>query len=135
MKLTDTRNYYTVSSGKVSEIVRQLGLAGIAVVWIFRRDVSGEVRVSRILVTAALLIVLGLVCDLLQYAVATRAWDRFNLRKERELLGRADREERDFPAPDDINDCPKFLFWLKFWLICGGYLAIIVFLVRTVSFT
>ncbi len=146
MKLADTRENYYAMSGKVSEIVRQLALAGIAVIWIFKRDVNGEVRVSRLLLVAGILIVLSLICDLLQYYVATRIWDEFNLRKEKELESGTpppgttppeeyDLEEVDFEAPDDINKWPKRFFWWKFYLTAAGYMVIVIFLVRAIKLT
>lgn len=150
MKLADTRESYYAMSGKVSEIVRQLALAGIAVIWIFKKEVNGEVQVSRLLISAGILIVLGLIGDLLQYYVATRKWDKFNLQKERELETPPitspptspptslpdeayDPEEVDFVAPDNINDWPKTFFWLKVYLTAAGYVFIVVFLIRAIE--
>lgn len=135
MKLADTRKYYNVSSTRVSGIVRQLGLAGVALIWIFRRETGEGVRVSRLLISAGILIALGLVCDLAQYALATRRWDQFNLAKEKELSGNDKRERVDFPAPGGINDTPKFFFWAKCALICAGYLFIIIHMVRVINLT
>jgi sugar/nucleoside kinase (ribokinase family) len=36
MKLSEVRDAYETLSGKASEIARQLSLAGIAVIWIFK---------------------------------------------------------------------------------------------------
>ena len=41
MKLKDAREIYYFYSGKTSDLVRQLGLAGIAVIWLFKYDVQG----------------------------------------------------------------------------------------------
>lgn len=40
MQLKDTRESYQFFSGKASEIVRQLGFAGIAVIWVFKVTVG-----------------------------------------------------------------------------------------------
>ena len=51
MKLKDAREFYYFNSGKTSDLVRQLGLAGIAVVWIFKYDVLGVPKIPAPLLT------------------------------------------------------------------------------------
>lgn len=46
MKLKDAREHYYFYSGKTSDLVRQLGLAGIAVIWLFKSDVQGIPKIS-----------------------------------------------------------------------------------------
>jgi len=46
MKLKDAREIYYFYSGKTSDLVRQLGLAGIAVIWLFKYDAQGIPKIS-----------------------------------------------------------------------------------------
>lgn len=143
MKLADIRETYYDRSRRVSEIVRQLALAGVAVIWLFKVDVGGRPSVPRLLVFAGVVIVLGLACDLLQYAWSTQVWLKFFNEKEAEV--EADRnaspprhydpEERDWPLPPTINRMPLFFFWAKLLLVLFGYLMIVVFLVRHLRYT
>ena len=45
MNLKDAREHYYFHTGKVSDIVRQLGLGAIAIVWLFR---SGDTTAAAI---------------------------------------------------------------------------------------
>lgn len=148
MKLADTRGEYYFYTGKVSDVVRSLGLAGIAVIWIFRKDMGGRESVPFLLVCAGVFIVLGLATDLLHYVVGAYVWDKFNSAKEQELMaekGRLEKkspakaadfdvEEEDFEAPASINKRTKSFFWLKGIFILVGYTLIFFFLLTRLGF-
>ena len=74
MKIQEYRDAFYVFSGKVSDITRQLAFAGIAVIWLFKKDVSGIPKIDEALVLPGLLIVISLSCDLLQYSVGALIW-------------------------------------------------------------
>ena len=76
MNLSDARGHYEYHSGKVSEVCRQLGYAGIAVVWIFKVD--GVNAVPQPLVLPTVMLVAALALDLLQYVYAAIAWGVLN---------------------------------------------------------
>ena len=63
MRYADLRKFRDQLIGPTSAVLRQLGFAGIALVWIFDRV---DFRGSR---SAAFFIVLSLLCDLLQYGL------------------------------------------------------------------
>ena len=128
MKLSDAREFYYVHSGKTSEIVRQLALAGVAVVWLFKYEVIGVPKVPKELLWPLSLIVLCLTFDLLQYTVATMAWGIFHRSKERSGVT----EDADFTAPPKINWPAITLFWLKVSSIFGAYLLLLRYLAETV---
>jgi len=139
LKLEDTRAEYYYFTGKVSDIVRQLGLAGVAIIWVFKTESEGKKTIPEGLVPAGVLILLGLATDLLQYAAGTIIWDRFNIKKENELEEKRtekeahgedyDPEAEDFSAPSSINDLTKTLFWVKFLLMFLAYLYLIFYLI------
>jgi hypothetical protein len=138
LKLQDTRAEYYYFTGKVSDIVRQLGLAGVAIIWVFKTDSAGRQTIPEGLLPAGILILLGLATDLLQYAAGTIIWDRFNTTKEDELENKLaekkargedyDPEAEDFTAPSSINDLTKTLFWVKFILMLLAYIYLIFYL-------
>jgi len=75
MKLDDYRETFYSYTGKASDISRQLAFAGIAIIWIFKKDLPGAgLTVPRELIVPGLLIVLALGFDLLQYCLGTVIW-------------------------------------------------------------
>ena len=88
MRLADTRKAFTDRSAKLSDIVRQAGFAGIAVVWLFSERTPGAERIPRDLLLPALLMVVGLGLDLLQYAYASAAWGTFSRSTEKKLIAK-----------------------------------------------
>lgn len=131
MKLNDVREIFYFNTGKVSDIVRQIGLAGLAVIWVFRTQAQGGGQViPKQLFLAGTIILLALSVDLFQYALATFIWDRFNTRKEQELRNKPDPEEEDFEAPEHINLWPDRLFWTKFVLMVAAYVVLISYLAK-----
>lgn len=85
MKLKDTRESYQFFSGKASEIVRQLGFAGIAVIWVFKVTAGERQIVPTELLPAGILLVSGLTLDLLHYVTGTLIWGVYNRNKEKQL--------------------------------------------------
>lgn len=94
MKLKDARDNYYFYTGKASELVRQLGLAGIAVIWLFKKEVAGVPKIPEELLLPLVLIVLGLALDLLQYVSASIIWGVFQRWKEK----RVEEDERRWSA-------------------------------------
>lgn len=125
MKLKDARENYYYYSQKTSEIVRQLGFAGIALVWVFKNDVEGRQTVPSELLPAALLIVIGLGVDLLQYVAGSLIWGIYNGLKERAET----KEGTEFLAPRPINWPTLVLFWVKTIMMIFAYIYILRFLV------
>lgn len=128
MKLKDARDNYYFYSGKTSDLVRQLALAGIAVIWIFKFDVQGIPKIPEALSWPLTLIVLGLAFDLLQYAVATAIWGVFQRNKE---LSGTD-EETAFLAPRQFNWPAITFFTLKTLSVIVAYVCLLRYLARTI---
>ena len=126
MKREDTRAAYYEFSGKLSDIVRQLSFAGIAIIWVFKVDQKTGTSVPRELVLPALLLVASLASDALQYAYQTAAWGLFNRRLELRRVS----EEDNFSAPPAINVPANILFWLKVVLLAAAYALLLMFLGR-----
>jgi hypothetical protein len=126
MKLENVREAYETLSSKASEIVRQLSLAGIALVWLFKSGTPEAPVIEKQLVRAALLIILALFCDLLQYLVGTAVWAIYFRHKE----DRGTAETDDFTASPYLNWPTWGLFCLKSAMMLLAYvLYIIPFLV------
>jgi hypothetical protein len=74
MKIEDYRQTFYTYSGKLSDITRQLAFAGIAVIWLFKKDVSGTPAIPEQLLLPGLLILVSLFCDLVQYIAGSLFW-------------------------------------------------------------
>lgn len=152
MKIQDFRENYYYFSGEASKIVRNLGFAGIAVIWIFRNKSADEISIPYDLIPIGLLILNGLILDFLQYVYAAAAWGIFCRMKERqqkneekiekEKIGLGGDEEwnslfwrflkenngsGDFEAPKQINWPTLTFFWLKIILMAIAYALLIIF--------
>jgi hypothetical protein len=133
MKLQDYRETYYEFTGKVSDISRQLAFAGIAVIWIFKKDAPGTgLTVPGELLLPDIFIVLALSFDLLQYCIGTVTWFFFYRIKEMREVS----EEAELGRHSEWLDVPiNTVFWFKVICLGAAYVLILRFLLRTLSFT
>lgn len=128
MKLQDAREHYYVNSGKASDLVRQLGFAEIAVIWLFKIEDNGATRIPDALFAPLCLVVVALAADFLQYALASAIWGCYQRSKERVILS----EDTEFRAPSCINWPALFFFWSKIVCIVVAYFYLFRFLAATI---
>ena len=122
MKLEDTRSAYETLSGKASDIVRQLSLAGIAVIWLFKSGTEGAPVLDKPLVRAALFIFLALLLDLLQYLLGSAIWFLYFRHMEK---GGA-KLDTEVEAPESLNWPTWFLFAAKAAMMLVAYICYII---------
>jgi hypothetical protein len=122
--LKDAIDNFRTLSGKASDLCRQLALAGLAIVWIFREAQTGKIGPE--LVRSAALFVAALGCDLLHYSVASLIWFVFYRRQEK----RGKEPESEVEAPAAINWPANTLFVGKIGLLIAGYVMLGVYLWR-----
>lgn len=126
MNLSQCKEEYYYFSGKISEINRQLSLAGIAVIWIFYN--SDKVCQTEIkdLVLAGIFIISSLSLDFLQYLYGTIAWGICHRKKEKEIKD----PEKQFRVSRYINWPTNTFFYSKLACTFISYKIIIIFLVN-----
>jgi hypothetical protein len=124
MKLKDTLDAYYEYSRKTSDVIRQLGLAGIALIWIFKVEAGGNQVIPDALIPAAVFIVIGLASDLLHCIYGTAAWGIYHRCKENKNT----RKNAEFEAPRWINWPTNTFFVLKVISIFLAYCFILYFL-------
>jgi len=124
MNLKDARENYYTYSGKTSDIIRQLGLGAIAIIWLFQTGSTGKLAIPSPLFLPLMLVVAGLACDLLQYGIASFLWSFYSWRKERAGVSETD----TFKAPEQINWPAIFFFYAKVVLIVVAYWHIFSYL-------
>ncbi|HET7234112.1 MAG TPA: hypothetical protein VFJ16_29130 [Longimicrobium sp.] len=120
MTLKDAREAYYEHSGKASDVLRQLGVAGIGVIWVFKAEVRGAMVIPSPLLFPALLLVGGLFLDLLQYVLASAIWGAYARRQEQSGV----RPDAEIAAPPGLNWPALACYWGKVVLILAGYLLI-----------
>lgn len=121
MEPRDARENYYFYSGKASDVVRQLGLAAIAVVWVFKTEQAGVAVVPEPLLVAAKWAVLALALDFLQYLYGAAAWGILHRVKERQKAAK-------YQAPALLNWPTAVMFWGKAVAMAVSYASIFRYL-------
>lgn len=122
MTLADLKANYEARSLKAGDIVRQLDLAGIAIIWVFKVSVAASLAIEPKLLLAAILIFASLSFDLAQYLLGTLML--FSYFRYKERMGTTEEQNFDLPAwlPLPMWIC----FWLKSGLVLAAYLGFIM---------
>jgi hypothetical protein len=128
-KFKDYRADFYTLSGKASDATRQLALAGIAIVWIFKVQDAQSVSVPRELLLPALFFVIGLALDLFQYAVAALIWESFIHYHS----ARGAKDEDEIDAHWKWNTPANFCFVMKIIGVVAGYLFLINHFMRIIK--
>jgi hypothetical protein len=122
MKLEDTRAAYETFSGKASDIVRQISLAGIGLIWLFRSGTATDPLLDIRLLRAALFIFLALLFDFLQYLAGTVIWYCYFRHKEKNNTKLSD----EVLAPTWLNWPTWTLFYVKSAMMVIAYAVFII---------
>lgn len=125
-KLSDYKTVYEEASSKVSDLTRQMALAGIAIIWIFRQpDLNGKIICSE-LVPPLIFFVASLSLDILQYIYKTIAWWIFF------RINELKKKRKDIDPPIQANPVMNLPTWSFFFLkvVCLiiAYILIFIFL-------
>ena len=130
MKLKDYRETYYFYSGRASDISRQLGFAGIALIWAFKTtDADSNYSLAPELFGAGILIVAALLFDLLQYVAGTMIWGRYSRYHEK----RGVKAESNLDASRYLNWPGLIFFWFKIGFMLLAYVALLSFLWQQIS--
>ncbi len=125
MKVYKIREAYYEATGTVSTIARQLGFAGIAVIWILKGGTnSSGISVPSELLVSLYYFVLSLSLDFIQYIYKSVVWgflNRHHWRKHKD-------EEADVDVSPIFNWPTNIFFWGKLFLLGCGYLELLVFI-------
>jgi hypothetical protein len=111
MLLSDYAKTYEWYSGKLSDVVRSLAFAGIAIIWIFRLTAQTPPRIPNELLSPLFLLVLTLAFDLLQYLAATLIWGIYSYFHSWKLGDSP--EDPDLYPSHWLDQIINFIFLLK----------------------
>jgi hypothetical protein len=127
MKLKDADDAHKDFTKLASDLARQLALAGLAIVWIFKVDgPDGAIRIPTSLLIAGLFLSLCLLADYVQYAYAGTAWGIYHRRKELELQHD---QTKDFKAPESLNYVTNGAWYTKMVAVFLAYGVILFFFI------
>jgi hypothetical protein len=130
MKIQDYRNDFYAFSGKASDLNRQLAFGAIALIWLFKQDVAGQPgqpTVPHELILPGILVASALVCDVLQYIIASLIW--FCYYRWKEFRGATDDE--DVGRHSGWLEVPIWLFFAaKLGSSIAAYYFLILFLFK-----
>lgn len=125
-KLSDYRDDYQRYTTKLSDVNRNIALAGIALIWIFRKNDGDNITITNDLVLPSILLIAGLGFDMLQYIYQSIAWAIFHRLKE---INSTD-ANADISAPVEMNYVSWTCFGLKVLSVIFAYALILKFLVK-----
>lgn len=116
MKRKEIRGHYYTSSGKLSEVIRKLNFAGIAVVWLFWTSENNLVQAETdTWLSILVLFTFSLAFDALQYVWKTVAWGFMNWWYTRSGV----QLDEGVEVPNGpVNVVTNLFFWSKV-LACG----------------
>lgn len=123
LKLESCKETYEELSKSTSDITRYLGFAGIAVIWIFKKDIGGNNALPTELQWPAFLIVAGLTIDLIQYFLQSLIYYTMFRNMEKKNLSEAHQSTK----------IPNAFWWiwvLKVVTICVAYGFLLSFLFK-----
>lgn len=141
MRLSEFRKANEEFTGKASEIVRQLILAGIGVIWLFKTPslISGQNSLDSFLIWPLIFLCIAAMCDLMQYVLGGKIWGKF-FRDEEKKAKDANKIDSSSSLDPDVKAPRKFskrIGWLynaKICLMVLAYVFIIIFLIRHIRF-
>jgi hypothetical protein len=129
------KNIVTVKEGfaardtftsKAGEITRQLGLAGIAVIWVFKASDGARQFIPKELYWPGTLLLLSLALDFLHYLVGAFFWQILTKRAQR-------RGVKEFETPAWITGSIWALFIAKAITIIAAYVLLLIYLIRVLT--
>ena len=127
MKLSDAKIDYYTHSGKLSDVIRQLDFAGIALIWIYTSKAeNGDISVPLSLLVPLGLFTLSLAADVMQYTCAALIWGWVHRSQEKAGL----KEEEEFSPSPKLNWPAITFFWSKTALNIIGYIFVLFYMAR-----
>jgi len=131
MKVDKYKEVYETASSKLSDINRNIALAGIGLIWIFTKTNTKSI-IPEELILPAIFLVISLTCDMLQYLYKVIVWAIIFRRKEIEIKKNQWTREKEFEHSPKLN-IPTWFFWgIKILLVLLAYFIILIFLISTI---
>ena len=132
MNLSDYKESFYTFSASASSSARQLAMAGIAMLWVFKVS-SGEANYTlpSQLFLPAVFLICALASDLLQYLIATVTWGMFHRYHEKKA---ADNDNPILKAPVYLSAPIYLFFYLKILFVLVAYSLMLRFAGSEITF-
>jgi hypothetical protein len=139
MKLSDFNKKADDYTSKASDIIRQLILGGIAIIWLFRITINGTTTLDSFLIWPLTALCVAFLFDLLQYVSGGFIWKRFFKQKEKEVKHKQSEQKShviddNVSAPRKLNRPIYIFYWAKITIATIAYILLIIFLIHKISF-
>lgn len=130
MKLADCLKAYQYNSGQASTNVRQLALAALGAIWLFKTNDSGgqPIGLPLRLWWVGGLSIAALFFDFVQYLWNAAAWGGYHRKQELSCVD----ENTNFLAPRWINWPGNGFFIIKVFCTALSYILLLIFLVEKI---
>jgi hypothetical protein len=130
MKIQELRDSYYEASANVSDRVRQLALAGIAVIWLLKTgDHTGGIKYGAQLLIPLSYFAASLTTDFCQYVCKTLIWGSLNTYYWKRYRD----SEKEVRISGKWNWVVILLFWLKTVLLLCAYVHLLWFMYAQLS--
>ena len=123
--LTEWKKDYTDATTKASDISRNMALAGIAAIWVFK-NTDNQPIIPDALVFPLLLLVIALLLDFTQYFIKGWIWYIFFKIYERKVK-KGTAIEHDIEAPEILPGIINIFYLVKFIPLVWAYIRIILY--------
>ena len=121
MELKEYKNKGQEMTAKTSDICRQLGFAGIGIIWILKSDKIYLDLTHTVLITPLIIITLSLFVDFLHYFIGGIIWLRFYRKKEKEGF----LNDSDIKSKSWRSNLMYVLYFFKIGLMFIAYIFVI----------
>lgn len=132
MKLSEYKNEYYSFSSLASSTARQLALAGIALIWIFKTQGQQGYQLPNELMLPSVCLILSLGFDLLQYISGSIIWGLFH--RYHETKRTAAFQDPDLEAPFYFTWPINVFFYSKIIAVLVAYCLLLSYAVTSISF-
>lgn len=136
IKISDLRDTYYNASSTVSDIVRQISIVGIGVIWIFVEVINDTLLIDKCLVCSIVLFLGSLLFDALQYTYKTIVFACLFRKAEKEFDNNEDAVLDKSTLLHPGWNAVTWIFWtLKIILTICGYIALLIYLIKDIQLT
>lgn len=132
MKLAYYKGEYSAFTGLASSTSRQLALAGIALIWVFKTQGQAGYKLPNDLLLPAVCLILSLGSDLLQYVLGSIIWGSFHRYHEKKRSTITD--DPEIEAPFYFTWPINLFFYSKIGCVLIAYFFLFQHAITSISF-
>tara|TARA_R110000765_G_scaffold171343_1_gene276232 strand:- start:725 stop:1153 length:429 start_codon:yes stop_codon:yes gene_type:complete len=128
--IDDYKKDYEYFTGKASDINRNLALAGVAIIWIFKTTSETGIAIPNQLISPLVWLIVSLGLDLLQYIAGGLIWLIFYRYQEQRIDKKKIKAKKNIKAPPILPGILHFIYWSKLTANIIAYFLLFKFLLQ-----